>query len=205
MRAFRSAICLAAALCVAGPLAAHAQTAPRAPQKTTPAGKSKPAPTPAPGPTAALAPGDQPALLGQYADWGAYAATSAGHKVCYAIATPNGSSTVPPNRPRNPAYMFISVRPDEKVKNEVSVIIGYPFKPESAVNIEIGPTKFAMYTKNDGAWIQNAAEEARMVEAMRKGADVVVTGTSTRGTQSTDRYSLKGLSQALDRAARECR
>jgi invasion protein IalB len=158
-------------------------------------------------PEAAPAPmgGVQPTLLGQYADWGAYAAASGASKVCYALATPSSTRTTPPDRPRNPVYLFISTRPAENVKNEVSVIIGYPFKPDSEVNVEIGTNKFVMYTKSDGAWISNAAEEARMVETMRKNADLVVSGTSARGTQSTDRYSLKGLAQALDRAAKDCK
>ena len=62
-----------------------------------------------------------------------------------------------------------------------------------------------MYTKNDGAWIKNAAEEPRLVEALRKSADVVVRGESAKGTKTTDVYSLKGLSQALDRVAQECK
>ena len=40
-----------------------------------------------------------------------------------------------------------------------------------------------MYTQNDGAWIKNVAEEARLIDAMRKGADLTIKGTSTRGTQ----------------------
>jgi invasion protein IalB len=62
-----------------------------------------------------------------------------------------------------------------------------------------------MYTLNDGAWIKSTAEEARMIDAMRKGADLTVTGTSGRGTVSTDQYSLKGLAQALDKIEQECR
>ena len=62
-----------------------------------------------------------------------------------------------------------------------------------------------MYTQNDGAWVKNAAEEARLVDAMRKGAEVTVKGESSRGTKTTDQFSLKGISQALDRAASECR
>jgi invasion protein IalB len=162
-----------------------------------PAAPKQAAPAPAPG-------GGQPTLLGQYADWGAYAAASGG-KVCYALATPSSTRTTPPNRPRDPVYLFISTRPAENVHNEVSVIIGYALKPDSEVNVEIGNNKFVMYTKADGAWISNAAEEARMVETMRKGSDIVVSGTSARGTQSTDRYSLKGLSQALDRIAKDCK
>ena len=62
-----------------------------------------------------------------------------------------------------------------------------------------------MYTQNDGAWIKNVAEEARLIDAMRKGADLTIKGTSTRGTSSTDTYSLKGLAQAMDRVAQECK
>ena len=62
-----------------------------------------------------------------------------------------------------------------------------------------------MYTQNDGAWIKNAAEETRLVDAMRKGGDVTVKGTSARGTATIDVFSLRGLSQALDRVSQECR
>jgi invasion protein IalB len=148
---------------------------------------------------------DQPNLLGTYGDWGAYAATPAGKKVCFALAKPKTSKTEPAGRKRDAAYMFISTRPAEQVKNEVSVIIGYPFKASTDATAEIGTTKFAMYTQNDGAWIKNVAEEARLVDAMRKGADLTIKGTSGRGTQSTDQYSLKGLAQALDRAEQECK
>jgi invasion protein IalB len=187
----RIGLAIAAAGLIAVPAAAQA------PGKKTMPPKQAPAPA-APG-------GGHPNLLGQYGDWGAYAAGSSGGKVCYALATPSNTRTNPPNKPRDPTYLFISTRPAENVHNEVSVIIGYQLKPDSEVNVEIGNNKFVMYTKADGAWISNAAEEARMVETMRNGQDIVVSGTSSRGTQSTDRYSLKGLSQALDRAAKECK
>jgi invasion protein IalB len=149
--------------------------------------------------------GDQPTLLGLYGDWGAYSATPAGKKVCFVLAKPKTSKTEPPGRKRDQAYLFISTRPAENVRNEVSVIIGYPFKEASDATAEIGTAKFAMYTRNDGAWIKNVAEEARMIDAMRKGADLTVKGTSGRGTTSTDQFSLKGLSEALTRAEQECK
>jgi invasion protein IalB len=147
----------------------------------------------------------QPTLLGQYGDWGAYSATPNGNKVCFALGKPKSSKTEPAGRKRDQAYIFVSTRPAENVKNEVSVIIGYPFKSQSDATAEIGPTKFAMYTQNDGAWIKNVAEETRMIDAMRKGADLTVKGTSGRGTASTDTYSLKGLAQAIDRVEQECK
>jgi invasion protein IalB len=153
--------------------------------------------------TAAAAAPAQPTLLGQYGDWGAYTALPEGKKVCFAIAKPKASTTNPAGRKRDPAYVFISTRPSENVRNEISVVVGYPFKGDATA--EVGATKFAMYTQNDGAWIKNVAEEARLIDAMRKGADLTVKGTSTRGTQSTDTYSLKGLAQAVDRVAQECK
>lgn len=154
--------------------------------------------------TSAWAQGDQPTLLGQYADWGAYTATPGGKKVCFVLAKPKSSKTEPAGRKRDQAYLFISTRPAENVRNEVSVTIGYPFKPNSAT-AEIGSAKFDMYTENDGAWIRNMTEEARMVEAMRKGSELVIKGTSGRGTASTDQFSLKGLTEALNRADQECK
>jgi len=147
----------------------------------------------------------QPTLLGQYADWGAYTASPGGNKVCFALAKPKTTKMEPAGRQRGQSYVFVSSRPGEKVKNEVSVIIGYPFKSSSDATAEIGTAKFAMYTQNDGAWIKNVAEEARMVDTMRKGVDLTVKGTSGRGAQSTDQYSLKGLAQALDKIEQDCK
>ncbi len=153
----------------------------------------------------AAAGGAQPSLLGQFGDWGAYTASPNGRKVCFTLAKPSKASTEPPNRPRDPAYMFISTRPAEKVSNEVSVVVGYGQKANADAVIDVGGSKFAMYTQNDGAWIKNAAEEPRLIEALRKGTDVIVRGESAKGTKTTDVYSLKGLTQALDRVGQECK
>jgi invasion protein IalB len=195
-----AALALAAALAVACVGSnAHAQ-APASPAPPKPATKpAAPAAAPAP------APAPQPTLLGQFGDWGAYTASPGGKKVCFALAKPSNSKTAPPNRPRDPTYMFISSRPAEKVRDEVSVIFGYGFKPNADASIEISGAAYAMYTQADGAWIKNAAEETRLVDAMRKGADLTVKGTSAKGTASTDVYSLRGLPEALNRVGQECK
>jgi invasion protein IalB len=168
--------------------------------KTVAKPESKPA-----APHAAVAGGAEPTLIGQFGTWGAYSATPNGKKVCFALAKPSSSKTNPPNRPRDPAYAFVSTRPAEKVNNEVSVMIGYALKPGSESSVEVGAAAFAMYSQGDGLWIKNAAEEERMVEAMRKSADLVVKGVSAKGTETTDTFSLKGLAQALDRISQDCR
>lgn len=201
---------LAAVICLAAPASAielaqapASFAQPRLAQ-AQPAKPGAPAQKPAQR-AAAVASGEQPKLLGQFGDWGAYTASPGGRKVCFALAKPTSAQTDPPNRPRDPAYIFISSRPADNVKNEVSVMFGYAFKPNAEASLEIAGTRFAMYTQSDGGWIKNAAEEQRLVESMRKASDLTVKGVSSRNTSSADIYSLKGLAQALDRTAQECR
>ena len=199
-----------AALCGASSLAQAQSPAPKGakePAKETakPAPPAKPTAKPAEPAAAAAAGGADPTLIGQFGTWGAYTATPNGRKVCFALAKPSSSKTNPPNRPRDPAYAFVSTRPAEKVVNEVSIMIGYALKPGSESSLEVGGSAFAMYTQGDGLWIKNAAEEEQMVAAMRKSADVTVKGVSAKGTETIDVFSLKGLSQALDRLAQDCK
>jgi len=183
------------------PAAAPAKPKPKPkPQAAKPA-----APAAAKPASPAAAGGAQPKLLGQYGIWGAYTASPGGKKVCFVLAKPTGSETNPPNRPRNPVYMFISTRPADKVTNEVSLVVGYPFKAGTEATAQVGGTSFALYTQQDGAWIKNATEEAKMVDAMRGGNSAVIKGVSAKGTQSTDTFALKGVAQALDRTAQECK
>jgi hypothetical protein len=197
---------LAAAVLVCGGSPALAQSAASkgkaAPAK--PAAAAKPEAKPEAKPAAAAG-STEPTLIGQFGTWGAYTATPNGKKVCFALAKPSSSKTNPPNRPRDPAYAFVSTRPAEKVTNEVSIMIGYTLKPGSESTLEVGGASYAMYTQGDGLWIKNAAEEERMVEAMRKAADVTVKGVSAKGTETIDTFSLKGLAQALDRLAQDCK
>jgi hypothetical protein len=211
VRRILSSLVVSALLCGASSLALAQTVAPKGAKdaaketaKPAPAPAAKPAAKPDPA-AAAAAGGAEPTLIGQFGTWGAYSATPNGKKVCFALAKPSSSKTNPPNRPRDPAYAFVSTRPAEKVTNEVSIMIGYALKPGSESSLEVGGASYAMYTQGDGLWIKNAAEEERMVDAMRKSADVTVKGVSAKGTETVDTFSLKGLSQALDKLAQDCK
>ena len=119
-------------------------------------------------------PTEQAVLLGQFGDWGAYTANPGGKKVCFALSKPTSAATDPPGRNRDPAYIFVSTRPAEKVRNEVSIIVGYPLKPGLRRHRGCRLDQLRLYTQNDGAWVKNAAEETQMVDAMRKGAELVI-------------------------------
>jgi invasion protein IalB len=202
------AIALLTAVTLSG--AGFAQTAPAAPKAAAPAAKSaaQPAAKPAAKPAEAKPksdPTESAVLLGQFGDWGAYRASPGGKKVCFALAKPSSATTDPANKKRDPSYAFISTRPSEKVKNEVSVIVGYPQKANIDASAAVGGVTYVMYTQNDGAWVKNSADEAKMVTAMRNGGELVVKSESGKNTKSTDTYSLKGIAQALDKVAEECK
>jgi Invasion associated locus B (IalB) protein len=200
------ALALLAAVAWAGAASAQAAkpeakpAAPKAEPKAEPKAAAKPEAKPK-----SADPTEQAVLLGQFDGWGAYKATPGGKKVCFALAKPTSATTDPANKKRDPSYAFISTRPSEKVKNEVSVIVGYPQKSGIDASAAIGSTTYVMYTQNDGAWVKNAADEAKMVSAMRNGGELVVKSESGRATKSTDVFSLKGIGPALDKVAEECK
>ncbi len=163
---------------------------------------------PAPKPAAPAAQPAQPAapsgpvLLGTFGDWGAYASDTPKGRVCYALSSPK--ERLPKELKRDPGFLFISTRPSENVRNELSVILGYPTKDNSAGEITIGTTKFPLVTRDRSAWLANAAQDPAALEAMRKAQSLTVRASSARGNATTDRYSLQGLSQALDRLKKDC-
>ena len=89
--------------------------------------------------------------------------------------------------------------------NEVSLKMGFPLKEGSEAKLTVGTQAFQLYTKEDGAWVRNVADEGKLVDAIRKGKDVTVVSTSLRGNPTTDKYGLSGISQALVRVAQECK
>jgi len=143
----------------------------------------------------------KPSQLGIYGDWGVYFAKGEKSKTCYTLTMPKDRA--PPGLNRDPAYIFISNRPGENVRREISVVMGFPVKEEGA-RAEVAGSSFALIAKGPNAWIKNSAEEAHFVEALKKGSKLMVKAPSLKGNVTTDSYSLAGLSQALERIEKEC-
>jgi hypothetical protein len=99
---------------------------------------------------------------------------------------------------------MVTHRPAEKVANVVSFVEGYPLKEGSDVSLDIGGAKFDLFTKNDSAWARTAELDKTIVEAMAKGKQAVVKGTSQKGPPTTDTYSLSGFAQALSLIDKAC-
>ena len=144
----------------------------------------------------------KPVQVGSYADWGAFLAEGGKEKTCYALATPKARE--PAKLQRDPAYIFISNRPAEKVRNEVSVIMGFAMKDGAAAHADVGGENFDLVAKGSNAWIKNPAEETRFVEALKKGSKLIVKASSIKGNVTIDAYSLAGISDALERVQKDC-
>ena len=140
--------------------------------------------------------------LGAVEAWSAYAYNEKSGKVCYLAGGPRKSEPVGGKRKRPVA--MVTHRPGEKVANVVSFVEGYPLKEGSDVSLDIGGTKFDLFTKGDSAWARTAELDKAIVEAMTKGKQAIVRGTPAKGPATTDTYPLAGFAHALALIDRAC-
>ena len=152
---------------------------------------------------AANADAAEPEKLGVFKGWEAYAYTSTQGKVCYAVGKPKASE--PEGVNRDPVFFLITNRPKQGERNQVSTIIGYPFKKESIAQLTIGPKTYDMFTVGDGAWSRDKEHDKEIIGALKKGANMSLKGQSWRGTPTTDHYSLEGLSAAVEKIDEACK
>lgn len=142
----------------------------------------------------------EPVPLGTFTDWRAYKVSNGSNTICYALSQPK--DTAPKNVKRGQIYVMVANWPGRNVKGEVSVVAGYPYKKDSKVTADVDGAKHTMFTENDaqnegGAWVQDRASERKLISAMKRGNSLRVQGTSGRGTLTTDRYSLSGITAAI--------
>jgi hypothetical protein len=155
---------------------------------------------------AASAGADNVTLLGVSKNWRAFTSGTGPDKVCYAIAQPVSSQ--PKKAKREPIGLLINDWPEKHARAQPEIVPGYKFKENSEVTVQVGADKFTFYATNDGgsgsAWMNKSNEEARLIDAMQKGAQAVVIGTSAHGTMTHDTYSLSGLADALTKIHTAC-
>jgi hypothetical protein len=170
----------------------------------------------------------KPSLVATFGDWNVFVGQVGKGRICYTLAQPK--SREPASLTRDPGYAFISDRPAEGVRNEVSFIMGFDVlagdtaepdaKPEKAASKSsakpkpsaaapaptalVDQTSFEMLPKGGNLWVKNAAKESALIGVMRKGTKLVVKAASLRGHQSIDTYTLSGFAQAMDRLQKEC-
>jgi len=141
-------------------------------------------------------------VLETFRDWTAFVHESDNQKICFVTSVPK--ETLPTNVRRGKIHFYVTTWPDEDDRNQISIRIGYPFKPGSVTTAEIGSDKFELFTENEFAFVKDRNNEKKLVDAMKRGDSMVVKGISARGTLTTDNYSLSGITSALNRIEKEC-
>jgi hypothetical protein len=165
-----------------------------------------------------------PTSIGSFGDWKVYHAGSAKSKFCYLVAQPK--SREPDGVKDAKVYAFISERPAEHVRNEISFVMGFEVataadskdkdkkksrKPKkgdsgssSAPKLTIGDAEFDLAPKDTVLWVQSREDETKVIAEMRKGSNLVITAPNKKGHKTTDTYSLSGFGQAIDKALKDC-
>lgn len=139
-------------------------------------------------------------------DWSVFEETDP--RECFAVSAPKEQLNTRDGQPvevqRGETLLFVFYRPGEGVNGQVTFTGGYPFAANSPVTLEIGGTSYTLFTEGEWAWPASPEEDARIVEAMRRGSQAILTGVSGRGTQTRDTFSLLGFTASVDEARTRC-
>ena len=140
--------------------------------------------------------------IGKFKDWEAFTVTENDNKICFAQSIP--ILRAPKKFERNPSRLFITFRPSEDMKDEVSATSGYTFQKEKIVKAKTGKKTYDFFSQEEFAWILDTEEEQRFIKAMKKASRVMIIGRTDKGKQTIDHYSLMGFSKAYDTAKKNC-
>lgn len=140
-------------------------------------------------------------VVGKFGDWTLYAHDGAA-KICFLASEPKSSE--PKGANRDAVLFYVSGWPKEGVKTEASVKLGYSIKKGAPATATIGSATFKLLAADDRGFVADPTDELKLIEAMRKGASLVVSATSERGTATRDTFSLQGVGQGLAALANGC-
>jgi hypothetical protein len=142
-----------------------------------------------------------PVSTGTFKDWQVFTANTEQGKICFAQSKPKTRS--PKNFKREPSKLFVTFRPQENIKDEVSVTSGHVFKA-SSVNVKSGRNNFSLLSKENFAWIIDEDEEKKFIKLMKKASNIMVTANEPKGSQTVDHYSMIGFTKAYNAAKKNC-
>jgi hypothetical protein len=140
--------------------------------------------------------------LGKFKDWESFALSSEGKKVCFAQSIP--IIRAPKKLKRKPSRLFVSFRPAENIKNEISVTNGYEFKLKAPVKAKSGKRVYDMFSKGNFAWVIDNEDETKLITTMKKASRLMIVGNTNKGNETTDHYSMMGFTKAYNSAKKSC-
>jgi hypothetical protein len=140
-------------------------------------------------------------LLGEYRDWTAYTATESTGPVCFALSRPTEVTPSPDDFTE--AWLYLTNRPAEGIRNELNLVAGFTFAPDTPATAIVSGQSFELFTDKDAAWLLDPTQNDNLAGALRAGSTVVIEGTSDKGIRITETFSLSGAT-AASRAIEGC-
>ena len=140
--------------------------------------------------------------IGKFKDWESFILSQEGNKVCFAQSIP--VVRAPKKLKREPSRLFVSFRPAQNIKNEVSVTNGYDFKLKAPVTAKSGKKKYDLFSKGRFAWVVDNEDEKKLIITMKKASRLMIIGKTEKGDQTTDHYSMMGFTKAYNTAKKNC-
>ena len=140
--------------------------------------------------------------LGKFKDWESFVLMQGGNKICYAQSIP--VVRAPKKFKRDPSRLFVSFRPIENIKDEISVTNGYEFQLKAPVTAKSGKKVYDLFSKGRFAWVVDNEDETKLITTMKKASRLMIIGNSDKGNQTTDHYSMMGFTKAYSAAKKSC-
>jgi len=140
--------------------------------------------------------------IGKFKDWESFTLSQNGNKVCFAQSIP--VVRAPKKLKREPSRLFVSFRPAENIKNEISVTNGYEFKIKAPVTAKSGKKRYDLFSKGKFAWVVDNKDEKKLIVTMKKASRLMIIGNTNKDDQTTDHYSMMGFTKAYNTAKKSC-
>ena len=140
--------------------------------------------------------------IGKFKDWESFVLSQDGNKTCFAQSIP--VVRAPKKLKRDPSRLFVSFRPAENIKNEVSVTNGYEFKLKAPVAAKSGKKNYDLFSKGRFAWVVDSKDESKLIVTMKKASRLMIIGMTKKDDQTTDHYSMMGFTKAYNTAKKSC-
>lgn len=141
--------------------------------------------------------------LAKFNDWSAFAEGEGKNLACMAVSKPKKAEG--DYSRRGDVFAIVTHLPGQNKWNEFSIVAGYNYQPNSNPDVTIGDMKFQLFTSGSRAWSFSPSEDEKIVKFLKNSMKMKVVGTSSRGTITSDTYSLVGFSKAYQKISEACK
>ena len=144
---------------------------------------------------------NSPRSTGKYNNWESFNVETDKGKICFAQTVP--TKRAPSSIKREGSRLFVTFRPGEKVKDEVSLTSGHSYKA-STVTAKSGKNNFTFFSQDNFAWLLDNKEEQNFIKLMKRATNLIIKARTTNGAETTDHYSMMGFTKAYNTAKKTC-